>query len=333
MNEPATCGIPLHTQLVRELDVVPEAHPHGRAWIGAASSLVCVGRHAYVVADDEHHLAHFSLDNDAPVELLQLFDGHLPRDKGKRKKAKPDLESLAVLPPLDMYPHGALLALGSGSRPSRCRGKLLALDATGAIHGPALAIDLSMLYAPLQLQFSDLNIEGAFISEGKLHLLQRGNKSGPSGRISFDWKNFAAWLLADTTQVPVATRVQRLEPGIIDGVPMAPTDAAALAEGDWLFCTVAENTVDSYSDGACLASAVCIVDNSGRIKQIEYLQGNPKVEGVALEPGCDGNSSELHLLLVTDADDPSIASQVLRITLRRSNSPGQVELPAPANLR
>jgi hypothetical protein len=317
MKAPATCGIPLHPQLVRELNVAPAAHPHERGWIGAASSLVCVGRHAYVVADDEHHLAHFSLDSNEPVQLLQLFDGHLPRDKGKRKKAKPDLESLAVLPALDMYPHGALLALGSGSRPSRCRGKLLALDSAGSIQGPALEIDLSMLYAPLRLQFSDLNIEGTFVSEGKLHLLQRGNKGGPSGRVSFDWKDFAEWLLENTTQVPVATRVQRLEPGIIDGVPLAPTDAVALTDGDWMFCTVAENTGDSYSDGACLASAICVADSGGHIKQIEHLRGNPKVEGIALEPGCDASSQELHLLLITDADDPAVASRLLRVTVLR----------------
>jgi hypothetical protein len=311
----ASCGVPLRPQLLRELTLAPDVHPHGRHWLSAASGLVCVGHHAYVIADDEHHLGHFDLKTNAPVSLLRLFEGHLPRDKGKRKKAKPDLESLVVLPTLDLYPHGALLALGSGSRPSRCRGTLLALDEAGAIQGFALQLDLSVLYGPLQLQFSDLNIEGAFFAENQLHLLQRGNKGGPSARISFEWTSFAEWLLGASTQVPVATRVQRVEPGSVDGVPLAPTDAAALPGGSWVFCTVAENTSDSYTDGACVASAIGIVDKSGRITHLEHLHGNPKVEGIALDPDGDAASSDLRLLLVTDADDPEQASQLLRVTL------------------
>ncbi|MEY4640096.1 MAG: hypothetical protein RLZZ227_90, partial [Pseudomonadota bacterium] len=218
---------------------------------------------------------------------------------------------------MELYPHGALLALGSGSRPSRCHGRLLALDAGGALQGQMLELDLSALYTPLQDQFSDLNIEGAFVGDGELHLLQRGNKGGPSARISFAWQAFKDWLLDDTARPPATTRIQYLEPGIVDGVPLAPTDATALADGIWIFCTVAENTNNSYADGACMASAICIVDRNGHITQIEYLQGNPKVEGIALEPGCNGKSPELRLLLVTDADDPSVASHLLRVTVKR----------------
>ncbi len=327
--------------VLRELDLALDAHPHGSAWLSATSGLVCIGQQAYVIADDEHHLGHFKLDAREPVGLLRLFEGSLPRDKGKRKKAKPDLESLVLLPALDLFPHGALLALGSGSRPNRCRATLLALDEAGNVHGHPLQLDLSALYAPLHVQFGDLNIEGAFldlsavrsgaegsldlsavrsgaegsfVSGGQLHLLQRGNKGGASARISFDWPAFAAWLLGDNTLVPIAVRVQRLEPGSEADVPLAPTDAVALSDGRWVFCAVAEDSCDSYSDGACTASAIGIVDSKGYITRMHRLRGNPKVEGIAVEPGCDITGKELRLLLVTDADDPDLPSRLLRVS-------------------
>ncbi len=43
-----------------------------------------------------------------------------------------------MLPAFGDYPNGALMALGSGSRPSRHRGALLALDAAGDIQVPAV---------------------------------------------------------------------------------------------------------------------------------------------------------------------------------------------------
>lgn len=307
----------LFPTILRELDLAPGVHPHGTGWLSATSGLACVGHHAYVIADDEHHLGHFSLDHVQPVSLLRLFNGKLPRDKGKRKKAKPDLESLALLPAMELYPHGALLAPGSGSRATRNRATLLALDAAGRVQSPALQIDLTPLYVALQAHFAELNIEGTFVAEKELHLLQRGNKRGPNARISFALDSFVAWLLDDNELVPRATHVKLLDLGRVDGVPLTPTDATALADGKWLFCAVAEDTGDSYADGACLSSLIGIADAHGRIERMQHLHGNPKVEGIALEPGADPAGAELNILLVTDADNPLLASRLLRCTLRR----------------
>lgn len=306
----------LRPVVLRELDLAPGVHPHGVPWLSATSGLACVHRHAYVIADDEYHLGHFPLDKAAPVSLFRLFDGVLPRARGKRKKAKPDLESLALLPPLDLYPHGALLTLGSGSRSTRNRGTLLALDAAGRIQGPPLLLDLAALYAPLRHQFGDLNVEGAYVDGGLLHLLQRGNKGSANARISFDWQGYASWLLDPGKDAPLSVSVQLLDLGSIDGVPLTPTDAAALTGGRWLFCAVAESTDDSYADGACLAALLGVADAQGRIERLQHLHGRPKVEGIALEPGTDPAGSELGVLLVTDADDPKQASQLLRCTFR-----------------
>jgi hypothetical protein len=303
--------------VLRNLDLAPGAHPHDNPWLHATSGLVCTGTHAYVVADDEHHLGHFSLDSHAPVELLRLFEGKLPRDKGKRKKAKPDLEALVRLPALELFPHGALLALGSGSRPARNRGTLIGLDDAGAVVGSPLALELSALYAPLQERFGGLNIEGAYCNGAEIHLLQRGNKGSANARISFDWHGFAAWLMDDRAAAPRISSVQLLDLGMIDGVPLTPTDATRLDADYWLFCAVAENTPDSFADGPCLASLVGLADAHGRITRTWHLHGNPKVEGIALEPGTDPAGAELNVLLVTDADNPRQASQLLRCVVTR----------------
>jgi hypothetical protein len=306
----------LFAELVRELDLAPGTHPHDNLWLHATSGLVCIGNNAYVVADDEHHLGHFRLDSAAPVDLLRLFRGKLPRDKGKRKKAKPDLECLVRLPPLELYPHGALLALGSGSRATRNRGTLLGLDKDGTVLGLPLQLDLTALYAPLQQQFAGLNVEGAFVTDTSLHLLQRGNKDSANARISFDWRAVEDWLMDDGVAAPQAASVQMIDLGLADGVPLTPTDATRLADDHWLFCAVAENTADSYEDGACLASLLGIADAHGRVLRTWHLHGNPKVEGVALEPGCDPGSAKLQVLLVTDADDPRRPSQLLRASVQ-----------------
>ena len=300
---------------VRNLNLDPQLHPHGQAHLGAASALVRVHGWLYVVADDEHHLGMFEEagPTDTPVQLLRLFDGDLPIDKSKRKKAKPDLETLALLPALPALPgcpHGALLALGSGSRPTRQVGVLVALDAHGVATGRMSQIDFSGLYAPLRSRFRDLNIEGAFLASGELRLLQRGNKADARNAcISFDWNQVAHWLAGRRPEPPAVKSVVEVELGAADGVPLGLTDGAALPGGAWVFCAVAENTASSFHDGACAGSAVGVIGPDGKLRQILGLRGAPKVEGIAVR--FEGH--ELVLTLVTDADDPAVASQLLEV--------------------
>ena len=83
-----------------------------------------------------------------------------PTSPRPARLAKPDLEALAHLPPWPGCPQGALLALGSGSRPQRHRAALLAFDEAGDLAGAVREIDLSPLYAPLHQRHEQLNIEG-----------------------------------------------------------------------------------------------------------------------------------------------------------------------------
>ena len=153
----------LEARIIRELHVDDSTGSVGQAHLSAASGLVKLGNRLFVVSDDEHHLAMFDLSNREPGRLISIFDGELPLRHKARKAAKPDCEALLMLPAFGDYPNGALMAMGSGSRPSRHRGALLALDAAGDIQGTVRTLDLTSLLAPLHDHFSDLNIEGAFV--------------------------------------------------------------------------------------------------------------------------------------------------------------------------
>lgn len=294
-----------------DLLVDPAAHPRGQAHLSAASGLVLAGRQLYLVADDEHHLARLALQEAgpiAPVELVRIAPGDLPLDKGARKRRKPDLETLVLLPAQPTWPQGALLALGSGSTPQRQRGFLLPLDAQQLPASAPRAIDLAALYAPLQREFGALNLEAAFVQGDRLCLLQRANKGlRINACVRFALKDILHWL-AGSHDCPAPAGVQAYTLGGVGDVPLGFTDALATPDGGWLFSAAAEDTGDSYADGACAGSALGWVGAGGVLQRIEALDGAPKVEGIALAPGN-------RLLLVTDADDPQRASQLLTLQL------------------
>ncbi len=270
--------------------------------------------HGYFVADDEHHLGHVVLGNEAPVELLRILPGDLPNDAKKRKKAKPDLECLMALPPMPGHAHGALLTLGSGSKEQRHAGLLMPLNAQGLlpadVEGAAKQLNLTELYAPLHNAFDDLNIEGCFLQGEHVHLLQRGNK-GESGSacIRFDAAQFQTWLIDERVSAPVPQHIFKIDLGNVNGIPLTPTDGIGLPDGRWLLSAAAENTGDSVTDGPCAGSALALLDSKGDVLALHLLEGAPKVEGIALV--MKGNATQV--LMVTDADDPTLASQLLSL--------------------
>lgn len=303
----------LETQIVRELVVEDAAGTAGQSHLSAASGLVQLGQRLFVVADDEHHLAMFHQCNREPGRLVALFDGELPLRHKARKAAKPDCETLLVLPEFAGCPHGALLAMGSGSRPTRQRGALLALDAAGEIQGAARTVDLAPLLAPLHELMADLNIEGAFVQGDSLCLLQRGNgASAINARIDLNWHAVQRWL-AQAGPAPKPAAITRFALGTMNGVALSFTDGAALPGGDWLFSAAAEDTANVYDDGRCAGSAIGRVDAGGTIRWMEHLSLNCKVEGITACAA--GNTVEL--LLVTDADDRRQPALLLSASLPR----------------
>lgn len=150
----------------------------GYRHLSAASGLVQVGETLYVIGDDEVHVAAFSITGDAPGRLIRLFSGSLPRDRDRRKAAKPDLELLLALPVGRDRPYGALLTIGSGSTRQRQRGAIAILNAAGDVVKVS-ALDLSRLFRTIASVVDEVNVEGAALLGNRLILLNRGSTSYP----------------------------------------------------------------------------------------------------------------------------------------------------------
>jgi hypothetical protein len=305
----------LTTKVLRSLDMFDGPVGSTTRPFSAASGFVNIRQRLYVVADDENDLGVFDLGSKEPGTRLRLVEGELPSAPKERKRKKPDFEALAHLPPFSGFPQGALLALGSGSLPQRQRAVLLALGTLNEV-SVAQVIDLASLFLPLRERFPDLNIEGAFVSEERFCLLQRGHSAAPANAcISYSWPGIQDWLHGGQS-VPIPNTIELFELGDLDGVPLCFTDGAPLISGGWVFCAAAEDTSDTYHDGVCKGSAVGIVDAQGKIQRLDRLTVLCKAEGIAVK----SEGEAIELLLVTDADDPSVAACLLTTSLRFSSS-------------
>jgi hypothetical protein len=297
---------------IRDLDVAPCPGAE-MTHLSAASGLLRAGSFLYVVADDELHLGIFRTTGRDPGELVRLFDGALPLPKAERKRAKPDLEALTLLPPSADFPDGAMLALGSGSTRNRHRGVLLGLDAQGALRGEPKVVDLTSVFSCLSA-LRELNIEGAAVCGDEMRLFQRGSKGdSPNLIIRFSLPAFLAALngMANGMIEPLA--ILSIDLGRIGGVPFTFTDATALPNGEVVFTAVAEDTADSYNDGPCGGAIIGILDCESRVKRLLRLGVPLKIEGV--DARVEGDL--ISLMLVTDADDPSIPAGLFAATMDR----------------
>ena len=297
-------------RLIRQLNLTAGSEPDRPAWLSAGSGLVRTADEFCVVADDELYLGRFTLNAEQPGRLLRLFAGELPEQRKARKNHKPDLEVLMQLPAHAGYPHGALLALGSGSGPHRCRGVLLALGAQGRVTGRPRTIDATELFAQLSRSIVDLNLEGGWVSNGFLHLLQRGNKTNTRNAVlQWELKPMLQGLVRQRALPAVDPLLMReFDLGDIQGVPLCFTDASPLPRGGWLFSAVAENTMNAHDDGPCLGSAIGRVDARWRMHWIRPVQRQFKIEGIEAEQ----SGASLRAWMVTDADDPAVPASLLQ---------------------
>ena len=285
---------------VEQLGVLP---------VAAASGLVASGPYLYVVCDDHTHLTVLGAEGYQALAALSLFPdlGELPAEPKARKRLKPDLEAVALLP------GERILVVGSGSRPNRRRGAIVPLFDPGRTHGPAQIVDLGPLYETLQAQLPELNIEGAAALGDRLRLLQRGN--GAAGQNAVIDLDLAAALRAMDAGLPLgADLILAIRPitlGSLAGVPLSFTDASPLPDGRLVFTAAAENTMDPYLDGPCAGSAVGLLSADAVVTWLEPLDTLHKIEGVHARLTGD----RIDLLLVADADDPAILSPLLAASI------------------
>ena len=142
-------------------------------------------------------------------------------------------------------------------------------------------------------------------------LLQRGGSGRVNAAIRFELTDVMAWLAGRRATALRPCRVDRFDLGAVGGVALAFTDGAALPDGAWLFSAVAEQSDNSYDDGACRGAAIGIVDRDGTLCALHALTPTRKVEGV--EASVDGDTILLNM--VTDADDPECPATLGTTTL------------------
>lgn len=304
-----TARLSLRTLRTLELDPVADIK-----YFSAASGMWVDGQDLYVVADDELVLGIFSLQDSGPGRTSSILAGKLPDDPKQRKALKPDFESLTCLPACARYPHGALVALGSGSTEQRKRGMLWPFVSAGKLAEAPRLFSLQALYAPLEETFADLNIEGLTIHGDIFRLWQRGNNRHPHSAL-IDYRLDGLYRLLDTDATPtelLPQHVEHFDLGLAAGVPLTFTDAFALDDGRCLFTAAAENTDDSYRDGECVGAAIGLIGADRRLQNIWPLQPVHKVEGISVQQADDGR---LRILLVTDADEPQVPALLLETWL------------------
>lgn len=295
----------IRTEVTRELRLARNPGEAAPAHVSAASGLVLSGAWLYVVVDDEAGLGVFRNDSDEPGRLLRLPGEPLPNDPVARKKAKPDLEALCVLPPHEGAPHGALLGLGSGSAAPRHRGFHWPLDERGALRGEAQPVQLAPLYQELGRHFAQLNLEGATVAGDELLIAQRGNSAeGINAVVVLDLATALAGLVGERELRAEGLRaIERHELPELNGVPATFTDLAALPDGRVVYIACAEATDDPVRDGEFVGAVAGVLGGPWA-----SLQPAHKVEGVF--PVAAGDQVEL--LFVADADDRAIPAPLLR---------------------
>jgi len=281
--------------------------------LAAGSGLVRRGDYVYVIGDDELELAVFSLAGGEPGELVSLFTGQLPTEESKRQRRKPDLEALTTMPPFKFNPHGALLALGSGSGPGRDRGFVWSLAPDGGLRGFPRVVDLSPLYELLERHVAgDLNVEGVAVTEDRVALFQRGNSPGGRSQVFFlSLEEVMTSLTSDfAIDASEFEEVQEFDLGQADGVELYFTDADGLPDGRLVFSATAEPEDDA--DRSSAGSAIGVIGHDGQLERLERIEPRSvKVEGVdAIEA-----DRMIHVLLVSDADDVSVPSPLYSTTL------------------
>ena len=250
-----------------------------------------IGRYLYVIADDELHLGVFPQRGTAPGTLVRLRSRPpAVAQKGPQAAQAGPRGDRRVAAVRAAFPCGALFVLGSGSRPSRRKGVLVALDAKGAIAGRPRAVDLTPLYRAIGARVRCIEHRGC---------VRRRRAPG----------------IAATRQQE--RRPQRAHPDRIDAaagghsVPERPCRvrrSSISRRSTWVrsqACRCASPTPqrrpgaalhsqrlprtpkNSYADGACAGSAIGVVDYDD-IAWPRCGDSKPalKVEGIAGATGC-----------------------------------------------
>lgn len=292
--------------------------------VRAASGIASFGDGWMIAQDDGTHAAWWRHERVIRVRLFPPVEGHDRfSEEAGTKRLKPDLEAAC---PVDVGGVPGALLLGSGSLQARTRVALVTAPEGDAPHVDTA--DLAELYdrvgEALQVTAERRNLEGACVIDGHLRWFQRGDvRAGvPDASVDVRLADLLAAVSGEAApgDVPLGeVRRYDLAAAGVSGmgdVPLAITDAVALADGRVLVSTAAEDTDDPVADGPVSASALVVLDGDRASAAVEVpasADGSVhKVEGLAVVTEGDG---AVELFAVVDADDPTLASALLRLTV------------------
>lgn len=288
------------------------------AHVRAGSSLTWLGDRLALVQDDANFLVLVDPES-GDVRALTLAAGEAGLrqfdDVRGNKRFKLDLEACTTVPTAagDLF-----LAFGSGSTARREQILILSPGSSSPTLKAANA-----LYAHLRVHTafsgSELNIEGALFQDGRVRLLNRGNGAPhdavlPVNAIGdLDWTELMAYLQEPEAQpAPQMRTIQQYDLGELNGLPLSFTDATVTQMGV-IFSAAAEDSPDATADGRVTGSVLGILDDHPRWIELYTEDGNlftGKVEGI-----CASRTSEKHLFLVIDADDPALPCELCEVKL------------------
>jgi hypothetical protein len=273
---------PANGRLVTMIDARIVAHLQ----LSAASGLVVDGASLWVIADDVPALHRYDLEGRL-LERIPLEGDNQVADRPLPKPVKRDLEALLMLP------GGDLFALGSGSRPHRCRAFLIDRRRTVRM------IDLSPLYTSLAGSLPALNVEGGIVLGEELVLAHRG-VDGRNALIRLQLDEALAALSHGCIAGNVLRGIQSLQLGQLEGTPLTLTDLAMHPDGTLWFSAAAEATTDPYLDGVVRGSVIGSLDAEARVQRLEAIRPALKIEGLHW---ISATGSGNRWLAVADADD------------------------------
>jgi hypothetical protein len=260
--------------------------------IGSASGIIYKDHSLFIISDNSSFLYQYNvLDNQlSKIKLLENSQENIP------KKDKFDFESIALK-------GNKLHIFGSGSTSKREKRITYNIE-TAAIDKK----DLSKLYENLKQSASisdeELNIEGAFYSDKKWCLFQRGNgvdsRNGIFRINSLKTESHAEFI---EVQLP---KINHIETSFTDAI---------LVDDKIYFLAAAENTTSTYDDGEIFGSLI------GRMNcetfEIDFtlkISDTQKFEGLTLYKKTE---TEIQFLVCEDDDSDILETNIYTLTLKK----------------
>jgi hypothetical protein len=310
----ANASVKIESSLIKNLHY-PSAVDTGKpAPLSGASGIVSTHNFHYIIADNSNSFYQFTGPKFTHAKTIEIFKGELPLKPSERKKVKPDLESITLLPKSKSHPYGALILLPSLSKKNRINGAIYKLTANGNVTGPMQPVDFTNLRKQLADKIDELNIEAALIRGDEFILFNRGvSKKTKSSLIKLEINCLS--LNSDKYEFTKKCRPQitNISFGEIDKIEYTITDATQFNDKIY-FLAAAEDTENTYKDGEIRGSLIGELTLDGKIVWSKPISKKTKLEGLSVA----ANSTDKNIIFyaVSDLDADDVPSEVYKITAR-----------------